>query len=478
MIVKLIQPSMQMRPMDTRLKTQMAPSLALWTLAALTPPEHTVVMENENTAPLRFDEAVDLVGITVTVDVLPRACEIAARYRAMGVPVVAGGIHVTCDPVGCAPFFDALCVGMAEPVWARILADAQRGTLAPVYEGMDTMRGEQIASPAYRRMAEGPYLYTNIVTTSRGCPFQCDFCYNSSNKACLPYLERPIEDVLRDIQAIGGRHILFVDDNFIGNPARTRELLLRLKPLRLRWNAAVTANLLQHLDLLDLMRESGCQSLFIGLESLHPGSLRDVHKGQNHVERYDALIAEIHKRGIMVNASLVFGLDHDTPQCFEETYNYLVSRKVETVTAHILTPYPGTALYRRMLAQGRIVDRDLSHYNTAHVVFTPRSMTAAQLQAGYLRFYKRFYSWRSILRRMPDARTQRVPYLLFNLLYRKFGRFTAALARLVPMRALGRLSSRWAYCGADRARNARGGQSAAPARQSELSAPGRLPTAR
>ena len=442
MKILLVQPEMNKRPMDTDLKTRMAPSMALLTLLSLTPNCHEVILVNENIEPLRYSRGFDLVGITVTVDVMPRAVQIAQKFQRMGTPVVAGGIHITCCPDECLPFFDAICVGTAERVWAQMLSDAENGRLQKVYNDAANLAGGELASPAYRQIDKSRYLYTNVVSTSRGCPNRCDFCYNSC--ANRIYIRRPVGDVIADIRSLGTRHIFFIDDNFIGSPAYTRELLEEMWPLKLQWSAAVTAQIADHPDLLDLMEQTGCQSLFIGLESVNDDSLRGVNK-HNQFEKYDRLAAEIHRRGIMINASMVFGLDGDDPDVFKKTLDWLVKNKIETLTSHILTPYPGTALYRRMDEAGRITCRDLSKYNTAHVVFRPSGMTADELYSGYLRIYQEFYSLRNILRRFPECRAQRKPFLLFNLFYRKFGRLTSLVSRFVPMRALGSLAARISY---------------------------------
>ena len=345
MKILLIQPKMNKRPMDTDLKTQMSPPLALFTLLNLTPKEHETAIINENIEKIPFDCDADLVGITITLDVFPRACEIAEKFRSRGIFVVAGGIHVTCNPDECARHFDAICVGPAERVWAKMISDASTKTLKKVYEDMENFAGEEIASPAYERIDKKKYLYTNVITTSRGCPCRCDFCYNSCGNRF--YVRRPIPDVIRDIQALNTRHIYFIDDNFIGDPAYTRELLVHIKFLNIKWNAAVTTKILNHLDLLDFMVESGCQSLFIGFESVNSHALAGVHK-DNRPDLYEKLADELHKRGIMINASMVFGLDGDDSEVFANTLDWLVKNKIETLTAHILTPYPGTRLYERM----------------------------------------------------------------------------------------------------------------------------------
>ncbi len=435
--VKLIQPRMERRPMDTAIKSRMAPSLGLLTVAAILRDRCEVVIENENVRAITYEDRPDLVGISVTVDLLPRAIEIAKRFRAGGCVVVAGGIHITTASSLIPPdAFDVLCIGMAEGTWPQIIRDYEAGCLQPVYRCTGSLSGAELVSPAYDLLPAGEYLYCNLVHTSRGCPFRCDFCYNSAN--AQPFLSRPVGDVLRDIRTVGSKHIMFIDDNIIGDPARTRELVRALKPLHIKWNAAASANIAEMPDLLDEMKESGCESLFIGFESISPDALRGVHKVQNRADRYDALVEALHSRGIMINASFVFGLDGDTEETFAATLQWVVAHRIETVTSHILTPYPGTKLYDRMKAENRITTDDLALYNTAHVVFEPKGMTAQELYRGYLRIYRQIYSFRNILRRMPRARGQIAPYLMFNLFYRKFGRFTDALCRLISYERIGR----------------------------------------
>ena len=442
MKIKLIQPAMIQRPMDTKLKTRMAPSLALLTLANLTPKEHEVIIENENVESINFDEKVDLVAITVTVDVMNRAIEIAKEFKKRSVKVVAGGIHITADPKGAYGYFDAICVGMAERIWQRILFDAQNDSLNEIYNDMLSISGQEIVSPDYDIIDNSKYLYTNIISTSRGCPFECDFCYNSSQSVHKAYINRPIEDVIREIKTLRTRHIMFIDDNFIGNPSWTKKFLAQIKPLGLKYNAAVTSNIVDIPDILDDLKESGCQSLFIGFESINDKAIDSVNKVQNSVGKYERLVEELHKRGIMINASFVFGLDEDDSSVFEKTLDWIVKNKIETVTSHILTPYPGTRLYENLHKQGRITDFDLSKYNTANVVYRPKNMTQEELYKGYLWIYKEVYSFKNIIKRLPNSKKQWIPYLAFNLLYRRFGKLTEKICEIISFRRVGSIT-RW-----------------------------------
>jgi len=436
MKILLIQPKMDKRPMDTDLKTQMSPSLGLFTLLNLTPPEHETLIINENIEKIPYDYPADLVGITVTVDVFPKACAIAEKFRKRGISVVAGGIHITCSPDECVQYFDAICVGPAERVWAKMLLDNAENNLQKIYHDADGFSGEEIVSPKYSQINPKKYLFTNIVMTSRGCPNRCDFCYNSCENRF--YIKRPVSEVIRDIDTLNTQHVYFVDDNFIGDPEYTHSLLMELKKMNLKWRAAVTTKILDHLDLLDFMVETGCQSLFIGFESMSNIALHGVHK-DNHCEQYGRLVDELNKRGIMVNASMVFGLDGDGPKTFKNTLNWLIKNRIMTLTAHILTPYPGTKLYERMKKDGRIIDCNLAHYNTSHVVFDPINISKKELYNGYLNIYNQFYSFKNIWHRRPKNSKQIKQYFLFNLFYRKFGKLTSKLCKIIPMNVLGRL---------------------------------------
>ena len=354
MYIKLVQPKMIKRPMDTDLKLHMAPPLGLLTIVNLLMEEHEVSLENENIQSIDYTDNPDIVGISVTVDTLPGAIRIAKKFRDNGIIVVAGGIHVTTayDTIP-KDAFDVLCVGAAEGTWPDIIKDFESGTLKTIYKCHKDFNGKDIVPPAYDFLTKDKYLYCNVIHTSRGCPFRCDFCYNSADARM--YVNREIEAVLQDIKAVKSKHIMFIDDNFAGNPVWLRDFLNRLIPLDIKWNAAVSLNALCDADLLDLLKRSGCQGLFVGFESIQADSIHNVHKIQNNIEIYEKAVKMAHDRGIMINASFVFGLDGDTPETFRTTLSLIVKNKIETVTSHILTPYPGTELYNRLKKEDRIL---------------------------------------------------------------------------------------------------------------------------
>ncbi len=445
MKIKLIQPKMTLRPMDSEFKRLMAPSLALLTISALTPEGNEVYIEDENVRKINFDDSPDLVGITINIDSSRRAYEIASLYRKKNITTIAGGIHASANPEEVLKYFDCVCIGEAEGQWDKILEDLKNGKLKRKYS-LDKPADLSITPiPKWELIDKSKYLYNNTICASRGCPFLCEFCYNSCDYVDHSMRNRPINNVIKEIQKLETKHVMFIDDNFIGNINWTREFLKEIKPLELTWNAAVSSNIVNHPDILYQMKECGCKSLFIGFESINEKSIESVTKFQNKITQYEKLIKEIHSLGIMINASMVFGFDHDYPDVFKSTLNWLIENKIETVTSHILTPYPGTKLYKRMLKEGRIIDNDSSHYNTSHVVFKPKNMTCQELFDGYMWIYKEFYSIKNIIKRIPDTPAQRIPYLLFNILYRKYGKPISKLAAMGLMNKFGKLGRKLSY---------------------------------
>lgn len=436
---------MSLRPMDSELKRRMSPSLSLLVLASLTPQEHTVTIQDENISEIFFDDKTDLVGITVNVDTSKRAYEISSWYRERGIPVVLGGIHPSSSPDEAMNHCDAVCIGEAEDIWMTILEDSGNGGLRKSYYSDKPVTLDKYPIVDRNKVDQSAYLYSNILTTSRGCCFACDFCYNSCDYIHQCFRNRPIEQVIDEIKHLPTKQVMFIDDNFIGNPKWTNAFLNELKNLDVIWHAAVSVNIGKHPKLLDKMAATGCRSLFIGFESISPGSVESVGKHQNRISFYDKVIDEIHSRDIMINASMVFGFDHDTTDVFQNTLDWLVKNRIETITGHILTPYPGTKLFKKLDKENRITDYEPTHYNTSRVVFKPKLMTAEELYDGYLWIYRNFYSFKNIKARLPHNSRRWIPYLLFNLGYRKFGKITSIFGKQGFMRSIGRLARRLSY---------------------------------
>jgi radical SAM superfamily enzyme YgiQ (UPF0313 family) len=412
----------------------------------MTPKCHHVYIEDENIAALNLNDKPDLVGITVNVDTVYRAIEIARKYRRRGIKVVFGGIHASACPTDIIDFCDAVCVGEAETLWEQIIEDCIRGQLKTIYSNPEPtdLSLVPVANWSFIEKKQ-KYLYYNVIVTSRGCPFKCEFCYNSCDYVSRKYRNRPVEDIIDEIKAIGRNQIMFIDDNFIGNIEWTKSLLDKIIDMKLVWHAAVSTNIINHPDLITRMAESGCRSLFIGFESINDSAVKSVGKRQNKIPEYEKLIKLLHNNGIMVNASLVFGFDGDTTETFKQTLDWLVKNRIETMTGHILTPYPGTVLHKKLTKQDRIICHDLREYNTAHVVFRPSCISPDELRRGYKKMYENFYSIRNIWRRRPQNKRILASYFLFNLGYRKCGRFVSFVGRLGLMNCIGKLARRLSY---------------------------------
>ena len=206
-----------MRPMDSAWKTRMSPPLSLLVLGALTSSDHKVTIEDENIERVSTKDTPDLVGITVKVDTVCRAAKIALAYRRRGIPVVVGGIHATTCPEECGRFADAVVVGEAELIWPQLLNDAIHGKLQKVYRNTEPIDTSQVPVPRWDLIKEKGYLFTNTIRIGRGCPWRCDFCYNSSENIDAHYRMKPVANILREIDSLGVRHVMFIDDNFISD---------------------------------------------------------------------------------------------------------------------------------------------------------------------------------------------------------------------------------------------------------------------
>jgi radical SAM superfamily enzyme YgiQ (UPF0313 family) len=382
------------------------PTLGLLRVARATPPDWNVTILDEKVERIDFTRPVDAVGITGMTPAINRAYEIADAFRARGVPVIMGGIHVSMMPEEALAHCDAVVIGEAEGLWPRLLADLARGRLQRCYRHETFPPLEALGSPDWSLYDGKRYLPFHCVETSRGCPHGCDFC-SVTNYFGGCYRTRPpsdVEDEIRGLRPFAGRFVLknvvfFVDDNIAGKRSHARALLPRLVPYRLKWVGQASTTIARDDELLALCRQSGCMGLLIGFETLSAEKLKTVSKGFNRPGEYLDIIKKVHDYGIGVSGAFVFGLDGDDPSVFERTYEFVQKAKLESPYFSILTPYPGTRLYQRLCAEGRIIDRDWSNYNTNNVVYEPRGMTAQQLFEGYYRLQNAVHTIPAIAQR-------------------------------------------------------------------------------
>jgi len=234
---------------------------------------------------------------------------------------------------------------------------------------------------------------------SRGCPHVCDFCYKEAFfEGGRSFYTQTVDAALAEIARLPGRHLYFLDDHLFGAPRFAESLFDGMRGMGRLWQAAGTVNAVLAPRLLERAVDAGLRSLFVGFETINPANLLEQRKYQNLRRDYSEAIRRLHDLGVMINGSFVFGMDGDDPSVFERTVEWAIGQGIETATFHILTPYPGTALYTRMAAQGRITVDDWDQYDTRHAIFRPAQMSAGELERGYWRAYRDFYQWTSIVR--------------------------------------------------------------------------------
>jgi radical SAM superfamily enzyme YgiQ (UPF0313 family) len=373
--------------------------LSLPTIAALTPPHWDVEIVDARATPVDFDKKVDLVGITAFTAEIPSAYEIADGFRKKGTRVVMGGIHVSALPEEALNHADSVVVGEAEGVWEDVLRDAEKGELKPRYRASSLV--ELSGMPVPRRELLDRDMYVSCFHTiqaTRGCPFHCEYCAVTAffgNK----YRTRPIDEVIREIKGFDTRDFFFVDDNIIGHKSYAKELFRALVPLRRVWGGQATINIAKDEELLSLYGKSGGKYVFIGFETLSEENLKKMSKSWNSPNGYGEAIRRIHKAGINILGSFILGLDEDTPSVFEKTYAFILENDIDAAQFHILTPLPGTELYRSMEQEGRITERDWARYHTGEVVFMPKNMSPDELQRGYWWAFRTTYTMANIIKR-------------------------------------------------------------------------------
>ncbi|MDY7077089.1 MAG: radical SAM protein [Chloroflexota bacterium] len=400
MKVKMILPALTeaTSPYWRPIKYSLFPPLGLATLAGYLDEDDEIVIQDEHVEPLDLDDEPDLVAIQVYITSAYRAYELADHYRDKGAHVALGGLHVTSLPNEAARHADTIFLGPGEDTWPAFLSDFRAGRPGKVYRSrVRTLAG----LPRVRRDLIKPslYLVPNSIVVSRGCPHSCDFCYKGAFfEGGKSFYTQSVDDALAEIERLPGRHLYFLDDHLLGDARFAVALFEGMRGMNRLWQAASTVQAVLKPGLLEEAAACGLRSLFVGFETLNSTNLRAQHKVHNLNREYSAAVRRLHDLGVMINASFVFGMDEDDEAVFERTVEWAIEQGIETATFHVLTPYPGTALYRRLAAQGRITTSNWDLYDTRHAVFRPVRMTAEALEAGYWQAYRDFYRWGSIFR--------------------------------------------------------------------------------
>ena len=398
--------------------------LTLPTLAALTPRrigsrDVEISCLDEGIADVNPDTEADLVGMTVITGTAPRAYEMAARFRDRGTTVVLGGPHVTLVPDDAQPHADSIVVGYAEEEWPRLLRDYGDGALRRRYVQSPAMDLAVSPLPDRSVLPRSRYLTADVFEATRGCVHNCDFCVVPAAWGRKP-LQKPIEQVVEDIRRRRARRAIFVDLNLIADREYALRLFEALTPLRIQWFGLATTLLGDDLPLLDLAARSGCRGLLMGLESISRSNLRSSRKGFGDPDSYARVVDRLHERGIALQGCFVFGLDDDTPEVFQKTARFAVEVGIDLPRFAVVTPFPGTDLYRRLEAEGRILTRNWELYDGQHVVFQPARMSVEQLQQGTEAAWRYAYRWRSMARRLRVTAAPWYVAAVTNLGYRRY----------------------------------------------------------
>lgn len=378
--------------------------LVLPYLAGLTPADWSITAIDEQLENIDFDQRTDLVALSTWTLHSRRAYEIADEYRRRGVKVIMGGPHVFFYPDEAEQYCDAIGIGEAEPIWGQMLNDTAAGKLQKRYKA-PVMTQDQLSGlpkPRYDCLdlkRYGPFK-TYTLQSSRGCPLVCDFC---SERLYLStrFRWRPPEDVVEDVRHCGGKSILFAESNFGGKRERAMELMEALIPLKVRWSTLWTSNYCADTEFLDLAKKAGLLHVNIGIESIDAETLSTMKKRVNKVTRYAEMFENMKKRDISFSLNFIFGWDCENPSIFDATLEFLERHRVPAAYFSVLTPTPGTALFDRLKAEGRIIDEDgIGRYSGQEVHIKPAWCTPEELQANVKRLYRNFYSYRSMLRRL------------------------------------------------------------------------------
>lgn len=391
----LINPVNKVRPGLRSNKSSKVPPLGLGIIAALTPESWDVKIIDEHFTDPTTEEA-DLVGITACTASANRAYKVAEIYRDKNIPVVMGGIHASLLPEEAAKYVDCVVVGEAEGVWSRVIADFESGNLKKIYKSKK-IDLSQMPIPRHDLFHKG-YMF-GAIQTARGCPMDCEFCSVTSFNGHT-YRQRPVENVLDEIEKIPQDLFFFVDDNIIGygesSSMRAIDLFKGMinRGIKKDWFCQASLNFADDEEVLKYAAKSGCRMVVLGLEAENTESLKDANKNLNlkmGVNSYEKIFAKIHKYEIAVIGAFVYGFDSDTPEMLDNRTDYIIKSGVDAIQTTFLTPLPGTRLFDRMQKEGRFLytnfPSDWDYFDVINsAVFKPKLMDVAELDLAIEKF--------------------------------------------------------------------------------------------
>ena len=378
------------------------------------------------TVPLNLE--TDLVVMTVETYTAKRAYSFADAFRSKGIPVIMGGYHPTFLPDEALEHADAVVVGDSEDIWLSIIADFGKGQLKKIYRSTNTHSLSDIA-PNRSLFIGKKYTPISLVQFGRGCQYACDFCSIYSFYGNKNLRQRPIKDVVREIESLDSKHVFIVDDNLFIDRKTTMNFIEALIPLNIKWSCQASIDIGADSEMLELMQKSGCFNTLIGFESLNPKNLAQMHKKWNlKYGGYNDVVKRIHDNGILIYATFIFGYDEDNPDSFEPTLEFALENKFLLANFNPLTPMPGATLYDRIRKEKRLIFDKWwldQNFKYGDATFIPKNMTPDELTEGCFSLRKKFNTYSNIIKRATNKRTNSQSlyhlgmYSLANLVSRK-----------------------------------------------------------
>lgn len=372
-------------------------------LSSLTPESIERSFYDERLEDIPFDEPADLVAISADTFTAKRAYQISVEYKKRGVPVVLGGFHPTLCPDEARQYADSVVLGDAEDTWPRIIADVENNRLKPRYESQYLSFGKN--EPDRSVFIGKKYAPVRLVEFNRGCRFACDFCSISAMyKGKIRH--QTIQNVLRDIESVKGKHIFFTDDNLYFDISLLEKLLNELIKRKIKWSCQISSDIMEYPSIIPLMAKSGCISVTIGFESLNKKNMEQMHKSWMK-EDFIEIIKAFQKNGIMIYGTFIIGYDYDTPDIFKKTLDFVLENNFFLANFNPLIPTPGTPLYKRWQAEHRLIMSRWwlsNEYRWGNSVFQPRQMNPEALTQGCYDLRKSLNKTGNIISRFPGLK--------------------------------------------------------------------------
>jgi len=397
------------------IKYSLFPPLGLATLAAYLDENDQIELQDQHVEALYLDDQPDLVVIQVYITNAYRSYQIADHYRSKGCYVILGGLHVTSLPKEASAHGDTIFIGPGETTFPRFIADFKNKRPKKVYSS--SIRTLDHIPPIRRDLIKrNLYLVPNSIVVTRGCPHHCDFCYKDAfYEGGKSFYTQMVDDALAEIERLPGSHLYFLDDHLLGDRKFASELFEGMKGMKRVFQGAATVDSILRGDLIEKAGTAGLRSIFVGFETFSPENLKQSNKKQNLKRNYEEAVKRLHSLGIMINGSFIFGLDEDNKDVFRRTVEWGIENAITTSTYHILTPYPGTQLFKNMQREKRLLTLNWDLYDTRHVVFQTTHLTASQLKQGYDWAYKEFYKWTNIIK--SSTRHDHIKHMLKHFFY-------------------------------------------------------------